>query len=766
MKLATWKYFSLIMALVLAIGTGMTAFNPSPAAAAAPPDPTWWARYGAQNENQPRAIVADSQGNVYVTGYSNTGGYDVYATAKYGSGYIQGQAPAWAKTWKLAGVAANFTATAIAVDSTGVYVTGCGHDGSYNYSYYTLKYDLATGAELWASPATCVGEESNSPPHIAVDNSGVYVTGSTWIASEDYVTIKYNKGTGATLWGPVYYDGGASPPDNDYSTGIAVNSSGVYVTGLSEVYYEPDDDVYFDITTIRYDLTTGAQLWVDNVFTWDSSTSNKPYIAVDSSGVYVTGTSYLLTNRDYVTIKYPLDSATPLWGPVYYNGGFGQDKPKGIAVDSTGVYVTGNMRNGSGKDNYCTIKYGLTDGLTKWAGPTIVNGAAIYAGTGLACDDWGIAVDSSGVYVTGYIRATTSPQFYKYATVKYALSDGSEVWPSAALFSGDSFSYGCYAYAIAADGGGGVYVTGYNYYDASDHFNYLTVKYGTTSPGPAPATASITSSSINTTLGTINLNINNGSLANVSWLAPAAIRCSTPGGYTFPYGMFSFNITGLSAGQTARVTLKFPNPLPLSTKYYKCINGNMVDCTSLVTRIDPYTLVLALTDGGLGDADGTANGIIVDPGGPAFALSTTPATHQSSIPAAPQAPVSLSNIKVKSASLSATKVSPGTPVTVTANVANTGTGNGTSVVKVYVNGAEEAQEGVTVNSGGTSTVTFDIIRNDPGTYSVYVGGTNAGSYKIEAFNESDIILISSIVFVGLAFILGVIMLWRRQRTEY
>ncbi len=310
---------------------------------------------------------------------------------------------------------------------------------------------------------------------------------------------------------------------------------------------------------------------------------------------------------------------------------------------------------------------------------------------------------------------------------------------------------------------GGVYVTGYGYSDAAEHYNFLTVKYGTSSPGPVPVN-SITTATVNTTLGAVNLSIDNGSLCNVNWLNPGTIRCSAPNGFILPYGMFSFNITGLSAGQTARVTIKFPNPLPLSTKYYKCINGNMVDCTSLVTRIDPYTLILALTDGGLGDADGTANGIIVDPGGPAFALSTTPATHQSSMPTAPQAPVSLSNIKVKSASLSATKVSPGTSVTVTADLANLGTGNGTSVIKVYVNGEVEAQQAVTVNSGGASAVTFDITRNEPGTYSVYVGGTSAGSYKVEAFSESDFILISSIVLVGLAFVLGVIMLWRRQRA--
>ena len=135
------------------------------------------------------------------------------------------------------------------------------------------------------------------------------------------------------------------------------------------------------------------------------------------------------------------------------------------------------------------------------------------------------------------------------------------------------------------------------------------------------------------------------------------------------------------------------------------------------------------------------------------------------MPQAPQKPISLSNITVKSASLSATKVTPGAPVTVTANVANAGTGNGTAVVKVYVNGAEEAQQGVSVNSGGTSQVSFDVSRNEPGTYTVYVGGTNACSFTVDQFTPDTILYISG-AMVFFAFILGVIWMSRKRQAGY
>jgi hypothetical protein len=279
--------------------------------------------------------------------------------------------------------------------------------------------------------------------------------------------------------------------------------------------------------------------------------------------------------------------------------------------------------------------------------------------------------------------------------------------------------------------------------------------YGSGCPGGA------TSAALNTALGTVNLNIDAGYISNPGWLPPADVRCSNPSGYNFPYGMFSFNITNLTPGQVSRVTLRFPNPLPLGARYYKCINGNMVDCSSLATRVNEYTLVLTLADGGLGDADGAANGRIIDPGGPAFPLATT-TSHQSSIPTAPQSPVSLSNISVKSASLSATRVSPGTQITVIANVANTGVGNGASVVKLYVNGSEESSQGVAVNSGASTQVKFNISRNEPGAYDVYVGGMQAGNFTVDQFSDPNTILVISGSLVFFAFVIGAVYMTRRK----
>jgi len=90
-----------------------------------------------------------------------------------------------------------------------------------------------------------------------------------------------------------------------------------------------------------------------------------------------------------------------------------------------------------------------------------------------------------------------------------------------------------------------------------------------------------------------------------------------PAGVVFPHGLFSFNITGIAPGSTVTVTIAYPSSMPVGTQYWKCQGGVWVDCTSLLGDDDgDEVLTLTLTDGGLGDADGLANGTIVDPGGP------------------------------------------------------------------------------------------------------------------------------------------------------
>ena len=91
----------------------------------------------------------------------------------------------------------------------------------------------------------------------------------------------------------------------------------------------------------------------------------------------------------------------------------------------------------------------------------------------------------------------------------------------------------------------------------------------------------------------------------------------------FPHAFFSFNITGLTAGQTVTVTITLPDNVPAGTQYWKYgkTTANPTDHwyeISVGSNDGDNVITITLTDGGLGDDDLTANGVIVDDGGPSL----------------------------------------------------------------------------------------------------------------------------------------------------
>ena len=130
-------------------------------------------------------------------------------------------------------------------------------------------------------------------------------------------------------------------------------------------------------------------------------------------------------------------------------------------MDGSGnVYVTGVSYNGA-NDDYLTVAYDSA-GTELWA--KVKNGAANsydYA--------YALAVDGSGnVYVTGI---SYNGSDYDYLTVAYD-SAGTELWAKVKNGAANSDNR---AYALAVDGSGNVYVTGYSYNGAN--YDYLTVAY-------------------------------------------------------------------------------------------------------------------------------------------------------------------------------------------------------------------------------------------------------------------------------------------------
>lgn len=102
---------------------------------------------------------------------------------------------------------------------------------------------------------------------------------------------------------------------------------------------------------------------------------------------------------------------------------------------------------------------------------------------------------------------------------------------------------------------------------------------------------------------------------------------------SYPYGFFSFTITGLTAGSQTTATFLLHNG-PTISKYYKysptptqALHWFEFDYDSETGAvISNDSVILHLMDGERGDYDITANGIIVEPGGPI--QSATSIFHQ------------------------------------------------------------------------------------------------------------------------------------------
>jgi len=418
----------------------------------------WVARYNGpgDDDDEATALAVDGSGNVFVTGWSYGSGtsYD-YATIKYNSSGIQ----QWVARYNGPGNDDD-EATALTVDGSGnVFVTGWSYGSGTSYDYATIKYN-ESGVEQWVARYNGPGNFRDQANALAVDGYGnVYVTGYSYGSSTDYdyATIKYNS-SGIQQWvarynGPVNSD--------DHATAIAIDgSSNVYVTGTS---YGSGTD--YDYATIKYN-STGEEQWVERYNGPGNSGDGATAITVDGSGnVYVTGTSYGSgTDYDYATIKYN-STGIQQWVARYNGPGNSDDETTALNVDGSGnVYVTGHSY-GSGKSyDYATIKYNES-GEEQWV--------ARYKGPGNS-DDFAtaLAVDAFGnVYVTG--NSYGSGTGYDYATIKYN-STGEEQW--VARYSGPLGYFDDEAKAIALDGSGNVYVTGYSF-GSGTYYDYATVQY-------------------------------------------------------------------------------------------------------------------------------------------------------------------------------------------------------------------------------------------------------------------------------------------------
>jgi len=301
-----------------------------------------------------------------------------------------------------------------------------------------------TAVQAWVQRYSHVADSEDGAQKVVTDHAGnVIVAGKTdeRITGPDMLVIKYS-GAGVALWTNRY-----NGPGNSHVNALAVDGSGnVFVTG-----YSPGSGSSGDYATIAYS-GAGVPLWT-NRYNGPGNGDDEPQaVAVDGGGnVFVTGysagTNVYPYNSDYATIKYS-GAGVPLWTNRYNGSGNNSDSATAVAVDGSGnVFVTGNS---------ATLAY---------------SGAGVPLWTNTDFSSAAIAVDGSGnVFVTGTSYGSGSPS--DYATIGYS-GAGMPLWTNRYNGPGNGSDY---AYAVAVDASGSVFVTGFETGSGSS-YDYATIKY-------------------------------------------------------------------------------------------------------------------------------------------------------------------------------------------------------------------------------------------------------------------------------------------------
>ncbi|MDQ3020950.1 MAG: SBBP repeat-containing protein [Bacteroidota bacterium] len=307
-------------------------------------------------------IALDPSGNIYVGGSRQfgSGQNSSYLLIKYNS---SGDS-LWTRTYKgthfLAGLGSAIAC--IKVDGNSVYVTGKSFDQNPNLTASTfattIKYDAA-GVSQWIRKDTLTSG-SDDVIGMEIDPSGNIIVTCNY--GYDITTYKYNP-AGTRLWKKTYT--GISGDFYDTVTGLTLDQSGnIYLTGSS---VRTTGNGGEDFLTVKYD-PSGSLLWESFFNGTRNDGDYSKAIAVDGAGnVYITGIAYQTNfNFDFMTIKY--DPAGVQKWKINYDGGFTnrRDEPIAIALDLTGnVIVTGISSRGVNTDDYATIKYSQSVGITQ-----------------------------------------------------------------------------------------------------------------------------------------------------------------------------------------------------------------------------------------------------------------------------------------------------------------------------------------------------------------------------------------------------------------
>ncbi len=377
-----------------------------------------WARYvGGMGLDDGRGIAVASNGEVYFGG----------GTA-FGTGFPSGSTPT-AKN--LAGWTYGFAAKLNANGTEFVYSNVFGGEAS------DIAYDLALDGQgnVYLTGST----NSDQFPLLLQLPASCYTSGAS--LTQDAFIVKF------TSTGALSYSTKLGGKGTEYGKGIAVDGSGVYVSGYTEAYRDLQTGAYLN----NYPTTSGT---LQSNYGGGEADAFISHLALATTGLKILYSTYL--------------------------GGDDRDEGSRIAVDLNGnAYVTGNTASLDypTRAAYQKVNNGAPDAFVTKVNE---NGNGLVFSTYLGGGDRdfgsGIAVDASGAAYVAGITASVDPDFGTPFPTRKPFQAPPVAGPNTAFVSkfnpGGNLVYstllggpsggtsGDFAYDVAVDSTGSAFVTG------------------------------------------------------------------------------------------------------------------------------------------------------------------------------------------------------------------------------------------------------------------------------------------------------------------
>jgi hypothetical protein len=305
----------------------------------------------------------------------------------------------------------------IAVDGSFIYATG--REGGA----YLRKFD-AEGVEVWTRPL--LGGYFGVA--LAIDGTGVYVTGiGPLIPGEAGLRFlrKYDF-DGNEQWTEQIDSG-----PNDFG-GVAADGTGVYIAGATSGTLPGQSSAGdYDAYLRKYD-PAGHEIWTRQ---FGTSASDAVAISLHAgpSGVYVVGETFGVLaggsnagGRDGFVSKFDSEG-NEAWTRQF--GAGGDDRPSSVVVDATGVYVVGSTQTSETAFTHTDAfvrKFDL-DGNETWSRQFGSDSPFLYTYD----EAFAVDADDTGVYVGGWTDGSLPGQTSfgpPDSFVRKYDPEGNEIW--------------------------------------------------------------------------------------------------------------------------------------------------------------------------------------------------------------------------------------------------------------------------------------------------------------------------------------------------